>query len=656
MRRMLKRFWDLPTNLKLSAGFGFCLASATGLVFLTTKRIGEGEQTAHDLFDKTVSGLADVQQITDAAGRVRAGQLELLTVTDAGDLAKIEKSITAARGSVERHLKSYATLTTDDAAKKKLTVIQDDWNRYISHGDEVMSLVKSGNKRQAGTLLRGVTDQTFAELNDQLGQLTNTQLSAGNQIVTQGDDASVSTITTAWGMLLVTGALGAILGMMISRHITRGIATVDKQLMIMANGGITEFATVLERFRNGDLTSRITVVSKELPETSSDDIGAMYKSCNYIRARMREAILAFHGAAEDLSVTIRGIQNSATSLDRTSRDLAAATEQSGSASEEVSQGSEKLAIGAQGASATMQGLADRVQQVGESSQSQYVSIAEASMELQGAVGMVSDVAKSAGVVVQIADQAHAKMDAIMEANGRISSQVALSTEKVAILDAASAKIGSIVKAIDGIADQTNLLSLNAAIEAARAGVNGRGFAVVADEVRKLAVKSSQATKEISDLVNEVRGKVTETVEAISAAVPLVEQGTQLSQDAGEVMTLIGENAKGSVRAMGDVAQIARGVATSMENIRELSDANRKLTEQMNGDTSDVSNSIQDVAAVSQETAASAQEMSASAQEVSATAQQLSQMAAELQRLSAKFVTEEKGDVAASPKPVFRKAA
>ena len=121
---------------------------------------------------------------------------------------------------------------------------------------------------------------------------------------------------------------------------------------------------------------------------------------------------------------------------------------------------------------------------------------------------------------------------------RIQDQVQVSAHKVTELGAMGQAIGAIVETIDQIAAQTNLLALNAAIEAARAGEHGKGFAVVADEVRKLAERSTGATMEVSALIGQVQQGVEAAVQAMSASSQEVSAGTARSEEAGEALTQI----------------------------------------------------------------------------------------------------------------------
>ncbi|WP_425054811.1 methyl-accepting chemotaxis protein [Pseudomonas abyssi] len=135
----------------------------------------------------------------------------------------------------------------------------------------------------------------------------------------------------------------------------------------------------------------------------------------------------------------------------------------------------------------------------------------------------------------------------------IAGELDAVSEHINALNTQSDRINSIVQVIRGIADQTNLLALNAAIEAARAGDQGRGFAVVADEVRNLAARTSQATVEINEVVQQNMELAHRAVDGMAASRSKSEQGVQLANRAGEVMLEIRDEAQRVVDAIGQFA-------------------------------------------------------------------------------------------------------
>ncbi len=245
--------------------------------------------------------------------------------------------------------------------------------------------------------------------------------------------------------------------------------------------------------------------------------------------------------------------------------------------------------------ATVQGMADvaaqvgdatrdvgrGVQQVQEATGKQNVATASATAAVDEVTALIARVADNARATQAVASQtggvsrAGAKeSEQACAAIGSLAETVRLSAEQVETLGQRSTEISQITSVIKEIADQTNLLALNAAIEAARAGEQGRGFAVVADEVRKLAERTGKATQQISDLVTAIHDETTTAVDGMRAGATQVGEGVERVTSSKEILQRINAEMDETIRRVEEISQASVGQTAAMsqlaENVRQVS--------------------------------------------------------------------------------------
>ena len=295
----------------------------------------------------------------------------------------------------------------------------------------------------------------------------------------------------------------------------------------------------MEKFADGDLTVSLEV-------TKDDSIGKLFKGFN---------------------LAIQKINDIITKLSEAS--LATA-----SASTEISSSAEEMAAGSQEQSAQTSEIASAVEQMNKTI---VDTTKNATVAAENAKGAGQKAIEGGKVVSQT-----------IEGMNRISDVVSKSAKTVYMLGQNSDKIGEIISVIDDIADQTNLLALNAAIEAARAGEQGRGFAVVADEVRKLAERTTKATKEIADMIKQIQHDTGEAVSSMQQGTKEVEVGKQLVHEAGDVLKEI-------ITSSQKVSDTIVQVAAASEEQSSASEEIRNNIEGISNITNEASKGIQQIA-------------------------------------------------------------
>ncbi len=370
--------------------------------------------------------------------------------------------------------------------------------------------------------------------------------------------------------------------------------------------------------------------------------------------------VSYHKMLINLRQMIGQVFESATRLDTASAHLASSAQLAGEATNQIARTIQDIAkgIGEQtesaGRTADSATQMDRaIEGVARGAQEQANAVNQAASltaKISEAIQTVAQGAQNSALGAEEAASTAREGADIVEQTilgmQTIKNTVGLSAEKVREMGQHSSEIGAIVETIGDIAAQTNLLALNAAIEAARAGEHGKGFAVVADEVRKLAERAALASDEITDLIKNIQRSVDAAVVAMEESASEVEKGVSRAGQSSDALDSILKSAEAVRKQVEEIAESAQAIKGSsndlvqaMTAVSAVVEENTAATEEMSASSSAMTQTVEAIVSVSEENSAAVEEVSASTEEmtaqveeVTASTQALSEMASKLKQI------------------------
>jgi methyl-accepting chemotaxis protein len=660
----------LSIRTKLLGGFAFVTLLGVALSAIALMQMSSINDRVVELHHSRMPAVQSVLKLEQQIGTYRRRQfIDLLSPQS--DLQAAESDIADTSKAIDDLLAGFASLANSDADKTALAAMTDLWSTYRDQSAGSVQFARDGQAQDGYELLNfGPPNDTFSALNDTAKAWEATIVGEADQTAESAKGIYDFAFLLVLGLLVVLALVGTLVGYYISHRLRRDVRQVRSTISALAGRTAADLAGAMARLADNDLTATLPPIVDPVESYGHDEIGDIAAATNELVARLGETIASYEVARGRLGQTIdevRGAAGAVTDtsvrLDQSAADTTAASQSITRAMQQVAAGASDQAHAASETGSSAQALSEIIERV-------RTSASETSARVEQAAAAVEATASAVGRAERASEEMEPYAARVTEALShgtrsvndatagmvRIKDAVEATAVKVTELGAKGDQIGAIVETIDDIAEQTNLLALNAAIEAARAGEQGKGFAVVADEVRKLAERSSLATKEIADLIAEVQQGTEAAVKAMQGGAGEVTAGPRLA-----ALREISDAAAARDRVMGDVLAALREirdvsgqVVTASDAIAAIANETTVAANEMASSALTVAHSVESIAAVSEENSAASQEVSAATQEMAAqahevesSARQLAGMAKSLDDLVGRFRTGQIGGGAGS---------
>ncbi len=554
----MKWFANLATRTKLFLGFGLVLVILASVIITAYSGFTSIQRSQDALYRKDFIPALDMGKILSDQNRTRADIEEVMLTKDNAKQQAIEQDIKSRAEEISRLINIYSVnsqFENDPNVLSKMDELRSVTDDYKKTRDEQFALIRAGNVEGARKLSVGIQEQRYDRIRGLASQVMNIETKRAQDRV---------------------AASGAMAGKMVFFFILAGLAAFALSIAAafvlnrMISNPLREIAGAAEKMSGGDLSVNLSV------EDRKDEVGALSKSFGKMITYLQDmAGKAGRIAGNDLTVSANPLSpkdilgNSFADMVRNLRRM----------NREVMDSVTVLASSAGEILASTTEVAASVTETATSVNETTTTVEEVKQTAQVSTQKAKQVSEAARKALQVSQMGERAVDETIEKMAGIRLQMESIAQRIVELSEQSQAIGEIIGAVNDLAEQSNLLAVNASIEAAKAGEHGKGFTVVAQEVKSLSEQSKQATAQVRSILNDIQKATSAAVLATEQGAKTVAEGVKQSAQSGEAIKTLAGSIAEAAQAATQIAASSQQQLIGMEQVISAMNSIRLASEQ-----------------------------------------------------------------------------